>query len=116
MVPPKRILFVKFYREPSGREPVREWLLKLDPKDRKIIGYDIKLVQEGWPIGMPLVGPLGNKLWEVRTDLDNRIARVIFMIDRSYMMLLNGFIKKSQKTPQAEIDLANKRAKNVMKA
>jgi len=61
------VLKVSFYRELSGKEPVREWLLDLQKEDRKIIGEDIKEVQYGWPLGMPLVGPLSKGLWEVRS-------------------------------------------------
>ena len=99
-----------FYRTDSGREPVREWLQGLKPADRKIIGEDIKDVEFSWPIGMPLVRSLGRDLWEVRSNLTgSKIARVVFCVDESRMVLLHGFIKKSQKTPQKEIDLALKR-------
>ncbi|TSA58585.1 MAG: type II toxin-antitoxin system RelE/ParE family toxin [Methylophilaceae bacterium] len=54
-------------------------------------------------------------MWEVRSDLgSNRIARVIFCIGHDGMILLHGFIKKTQKTPQADIDLALKRKREVM--
>jgi len=70
----------RFYRSDAGREPVREWLKGLDPEDRKALGEDIKDVEFSWPIGMPLVRPLGNELWEVRSSLPRgRIARVIFL-------------------------------------
>ena len=101
-----------FYRTDGGREPVREWLQGLEPADRKIVGEDIKDVEFSWPIGMPLVRSLGRELWEVRSSLTGRkIARVIFCVDESRMVLLHGFIKKSQKTPQKDIDLALKRKK-----
>ncbi len=105
---------VIFYTEDSGREPVRLWLQELDREDRRRIGADIRSVQIDWPIGYPLVSPLGHKLWEVRTALDNRIARVIFILHNGAMVLLHGFIKKTQKTPQGELELALKRAKKVM--
>jgi hypothetical protein len=57
-----------FYRLDSGKEPVREWLKELEPEDRKTIGEDIKDVEFSWPIGMPLVRPLGRELWEVRSS------------------------------------------------
>jgi phage-related protein len=99
-----------FYRSDSGREPVREWLKGLDPEDRKATGEDIKDVEFSWPISMPLVRSLGRELWEVRSSLpDGRIARVIFCIDQERMVLLHGFIKKTQKTPQHDIELALKR-------
>jgi phage-related protein len=100
----------RFYRSDSGREPVREWLKSLESEDRKVIGEDIKDVEYSWPIGMPLVRSLGRELWEVRSRLPRgRIARVIFCIEGEHLVLLHGFIKKSQKTPQREIDLALQR-------
>ena len=99
-----------FYRLESGREPVREWLKKLEPGDRKAIGKDIKDVEFSWPIGMPLIRPLGREPWEVRSNLrGGRIARVLFCVAQERMMLLHGFIKTTQKTPQRDIDLALKR-------
>ncbi|WP_223146667.1 type II toxin-antitoxin system RelE/ParE family toxin [Methylomonas albis] len=85
----------------------------LSAQDRKTIGEDIKTVQFGWPLGMPLVDHLDGDIWEVRIKLDNRIARVLFVIDKQTMILLHGFIKKSQKTPKAEIDLAKQRLKTL---
>ncbi len=97
-----------FYRTEAGGEPVREWLKGLSPEDRKRIGEDIKTVEFGWPLGMPVCRPLGDGIYEVRTRLaQNRIARVLFYIDKkSRMVLLHGFIKKTQKTPQEDLDLA----------
>jgi len=91
---------------------VREWLKGLEPDERKVLGEDIKDVEYSWPIGMPLVKSLGRDLWEVRSNLPRgRIARVIFCAERDCMVLLHGFIKKTQKTPQREIDLALRRRK-----
>ena len=101
-----------FYRSDSGREPVREWLKCLNPADRKIIGEDIKDVEYAWPLGMPLVRSLGQDLWEVRSHLSgSRIARVIFCVDAGRLVLLHGFIKKSQKTPKNDMELARRRQK-----
>jgi phage-related protein len=103
-----------FYELPSGRVPVREFIRSLDTDDRKIVGEDIKDVEFSWPIGMPLVRGLGAGLWEVRSDLmRGRIARVLFCIDKGRMVLLHGFIKKTQKTPQADLDVALKRKKDL---
>ena len=91
---------------------MRDWLKELDPEDRKAIGEDIKDAEFSWPIGMPLVRPLGHALWEVRSSLPRgRIARVLFCVEQGHMVLLHGFIKKTQKTPQHDIDLALKRKK-----
>ncbi len=104
------ILTVRFFRTSPGNEPVREWLKGMDREDRKIIGEDIKLVQFRWPLGMPLVRKMKAELWEVRSKLDNgSIARTFFFVKDKEMILLHGFIKKSRKTPQKEIELARVR-------
>lgn len=101
-----------FFALPSNREPVRDWLRDLSEADRKAIGEDIKDVEFSWPIGMPLCRHLGNGLWEVRSDLPlGRIARVIFCVRGGKMVLLHGFIKKTQKTPLADREIAMKRMK-----
>lgn len=113
---PKKIQAV-FYRPKAGHEPVRDWLKEdLSAEDRKIVGVDIATVEYGWPVGMPTCRPLGhNGLREVRSSLPGkRIARVIFCIVDDRMVLLSGFIKKTQKTPQSEIDKAAKRMKEIV--
>ena len=103
-----------FYVLPSGREPVREWLRSLSADDRKIVGEDIKDVEFAWPIGMPLCRPLSRGLWEVRCSLtQGGIARVIFCEHEGKMVLLHAFIKKTQKTPAADLELAIKRRKEI---
>ncbi len=105
---------VVFYQTPMGTEPVREWLKSLNKNDKIIIGEDIKTVEFGWPIGMPTCKGLGKGLYEVRSNIsDNKIARVIFTIVGHYMVLLHGFIKKSQQTPKPDMDLALKRMKEL---
>ena len=103
------ILSVAFFRTASGNEPTREWLKSLPREERRIIGENIKAVQFGWPLGMPLVRKLDKDLWEVRSHLPDRIARVIFTTGESQMVLLHGFIKKSQKTPHEDLKLAKTR-------
>jgi len=103
-----------FYINSNSKKPVREWLLSLDKVDRKTIGEDIKTVEYGFPIGMPTCRKLGSKLYEVRSNIsDKRIARVIFTVMSGYMILLHGFIKKTQKTPKSDIELALKRQKEI---
>lgn len=102
----------RFYRTAAGAEPVRDWLKGLEVEDRRNIGMDFKDVEYGWPLGMPLCRSIGHGLWEVRSSISHgRIARVIFCVEQSEMILLHGFIKKTQKTPQQDIDLALKRKK-----
>ncbi len=103
-----------FFQTASGAEPVREWLKDLDDKDRRVVGEDIATVEYGWPVGMPICRPLGDGLWEVRSSLPSRReARIIFSIIEEQMVLLHGFIKKTQKMPKAELDLALKRLKDI---
>jgi len=103
-----------FYQSANRNEPVREWLLDMSKEDRLAIGTDIKTVEYGWPVGMPTCKPMKNGLFEVRTDLSsNRIARVLFFIINEEMVLLHGFIKKTQKTPDKDLDIAKKRKKEV---
>lgn len=110
----ERKLTVAFFRSDSRNEPVRDWLLSLPKRDRKTIGDDILKVQYCWPIGKPLVGNLGNGLWEVRSQLEKRIARVIFCVESATMVLLHGFIKKAQKTPPRELEVALKRKNQLL--
>lgn len=109
------ILSVTFFRTEAGSEPVREFLRELAPEDRKIIGTDIKEVQFGWPLGMPLVWKMEKGLWEVRCHLEGRIARVLFTVMKGNMVLLHAFIKKAQKTPRSELDTARARKTKLFK-
>jgi len=103
-----------FFRTENETEPVREWLKELTKADKKVIGEDITTVQYGWPLGMPLVDHLGQGLWEIRTRLSGgRIARIIFFMDSNTMVLVNGFIKKTRKTPISELELSRKRKKAI---
>lgn len=109
------ILSVTFFRTEAGSEPVREFLRELTPEDRKIIGTDIKEVQFGWPLGMPLVRKMEKGLWEVRCHIEGRIARVLFTVMKGHMVLLHAFIKKAQKTPRSELDTARARKTKLFK-
>ena len=109
----KPTLDVRFFVTDAGSEPVREWLKSLPAIERKAIGEDIKTVQLGWPLGMPLVRNLGDGIWEVRIKLEIRIVRVLFALEQSTMVLLHGFIKKQQTTPKPDLDLAKDRLKQL---
>ena len=100
-----------FFRSANGSEPVREWLKELPKEDRKAIGEDIAYVQYKWPIGKPRVGHLRGDTWEVRTSLGNRIARTLFAVQAGQLILLHGFIKKTQRAPDRAIELAGRRLK-----
>ncbi|QOT74658.1 type II toxin-antitoxin system RelE/ParE family toxin (plasmid) [Sphingobium fuliginis] len=110
---PQRIELV-FYRTEAGNMPVRDWLLGLDEAHRREIGQDLQRVQFRWPVGMPLVRPMGKGLFEVRTSLpDGTIARVLFCFHGGELYALHGFIKKAQKTPAGDLDIARKRQKEI---
>ncbi len=103
-----------FYRTWNGVEPVRDWLRGLPDDDRHKIGTDLMTVQFGWPVGMSVCRPLGDGLWEVRTDLPSRrIARILFFAGEGRLGIVHDFIKKTQKTPPEDIELARKRKKEM---
>jgi len=111
---PKKIS-AAFFRSATGSEPVRDWLKNdLDTADRRIVGGDIATVEYGWPVGMPVCRALGKGLYEVRSRLSsNRIGRVIFCFQDNSMVLLHGFIKKTQTTPKVDIEIARSRQKEI---
>jgi phage-related protein len=116
MNPPKftartKVIEAKFWRHANGKtEPVRDWLLAMPAEDRKNIGGDIQRVECEWPTGMPLVKSLSGGLFEVRSSLpSNKIARTIFGVDDGKLVLLHGFLKTTQKTPTADLELARDR-------
>jgi phage-related protein len=106
--PPK--VPVVFYRTAAGREVIRDWLRALDEGARNAIGQDLMRVQYRWPVGMPLCRAMGDGLWEVRSELPNaRIARLFFSVIGGRIVVLHGFIKKTQKTPASDFALARRR-------
>jgi len=115
-VPDPRPLPVVFFRTEDGNEPMREWLKKLPANERRIIGEDLKTLQFRWPLGMPLVRSHGNGLWELRSNLLTRIARCLFYVPKGRIVVLHGFIKKTQKTPPEDKALALKRKNAHRKA
>lgn len=102
-------LRVIFYTTEHGNEPVRRLLQSLEDVDKKIIGEDIKTLQFGWPIGMPLSKKVDTDLWEIRSRLHSCIFRILFSVVGNHIVLLHGFIKKSNKIPLVEIHTARKR-------
>ncbi|MCE0505223.1 type II toxin-antitoxin system RelE/ParE family toxin [Roseivivax sp. GX 12232] len=109
-------LVAAFFRTERGGEPVRDWLKSLPVEDHKQMGGAIMAAEYGWPIGLPTCRPLSGHagLWEVRAALsDGRIGRVIFTLAGGRMVLLHGFVKKSQKTPRRDIALARTRQRTL---
>ncbi|HCC36005.1 MAG TPA: hypothetical protein DEQ02_10435 [Ruminococcaceae bacterium] len=107
--PSRKVLSVYFFKTPSGNEPVKDWLKRREPDEKKAIGEDIKAVEYSWPVGYPQVRKLDKDLWELRTNLPTGICRVFFTVWKGRMILLHAIIKKSQKTPQQDLELAKKR-------
>jgi phage-related protein len=87
--------------------------VELSAADRKIVGTDIRTVEFGWPLGMPVCRPMGNGLYEVRSNIHDGIARVLFCIHGGSMVLLHGFVKKSQKIPAADLELGLRRKREM---
>lgn len=108
-MPAGRPLQVVFFRLDSGREPVREWLKGMDQPSRRSIGEDVKTVQLGWPVGMPLARKMADGLWELRSRIPAGIARTFFTVQGRNIVLLHGFVKKAQKTPSNELTIAKRR-------
>lgn len=102
-----KVISIVFYKLSNDKEPVKYWLLKLDRQDRLTIGQEIKTFEIGWPLGMPVVRKLEKDLWEVRCSLSSqRIARILFTVFRQKMVLLHGFIKKTQNPPANDLNKA----------
>ena len=95
-----------FYQSGSGRQPVREWLHRLDAASRQRLGRDLRQLQLGWPVGMPLVRKLDKNLWELRSRLPVGIARLLFTVHGRKIIALHGLIKKSKKLPLHDLNLA----------
>ena len=105
----------EFFQSDRSREPVREFLRAIPKDDRKVIGEDIRVVEYGWPIGMPTCDRLGKKLYEVKSTAGKREYRILFSVYGSRMVLFHAFVKKTQKTPAREINLALDRRRELEK-
>ena len=110
----RKALAAFFFKTPAGNEPVKDWLKLRSPEEKKAIGEDIKAVEFSWPVGYPQVTKLDKDLWEIRTNLPDGICRVFFTVWKKYMILLHCIIKKSQKTPRQDLNLAKKRRDMIM--
>jgi phage-related protein len=103
---------VLFYETASGNQVILDFIRELSAEERKIVGENLKTVQIGFPMGLPLCRPLGDGLYEIRSSLPSkREFRLIFFFDRTRQVLLvvHALFKKSAKLPKADLDLARKR-------
>lgn len=103
---------VIFFKTDGGNEPALDFIKELPKDDRSKIGFELKTLQIGFPVGMPLCRALGDGLFEMRTSLPStREARLLFLTHGQKLIVLSGFIKKSQKTPESEMRTARERKK-----
>lgn len=110
------MLGVYFFRTDAGNEPVLDWLRELSADDRRLVGEDLRTVQIGWPLGMPLCRSLGDGLYEVRSSITgNRITRLVFFQHGSRLVIVEGFIKKSRTTPADILKLAKRRRSEFLR-
>ena len=102
----------------SGQRAGPGWLRSLDKEVRLEIGSDLKTIQEDWPASnrKPLVDSFGAGLYELRTKVERNQYRVLFCIHESMIVLLHGFMKKTQKTSPADIALARTRQREIVTA
>ena len=115
-----------FYKTDGGNEPVKDELLKLGRPTKTMIGEDVKFVEYNWKVDRPYVDQLkkGNgstekTIYEVRSKVEDgnvkKEYRILFFVFNDLMILTHIFLKKSQKTPKAEIDVAWDRMKKWIK-
>ncbi|MBS6702632.1 MAG: type II toxin-antitoxin system RelE/ParE family toxin [Clostridiales bacterium] len=101
---------VFFYDKEDGTEPAKEFLLGLDTKMRAKMLRTISLLADNGPdLREPFSKPLGDGIFELRAKVGSDISRVLyFFIVGRRVILTNGFIKKTQKTPAAEMERAKR--------
>jgi phage-related protein len=99
---------VEFYADADGDSPVLDWYESLDEKTKaKLIWIFQLLENNGIEVGMPYIKPLGDKLYEIRADVNRNAFRVVyFLYTGRRFILLHGFQKKTQKTPTKELSRA----------
>lgn len=107
----KEPLSTVFFKTEQGNQPCRDFILSLSQDDKREVGARIFEVQKGFPMGLPLVRKMSSDLWEIRVNITDGICRIFFTIAEDFMVLLHGFVKKTQKTPQNELITAQNRLK-----
>ena len=102
---------IEFYNTESGKNVILEFLEGLSEKHRARAIREIELLEEfGINLTMPHVKKIDGKLWELRIKTFSNISRIFYFISiNNKIVLLHGFIKKTEKTPECEKDIARKR-------
>lgn len=105
-----------FYQKEDGTEPAKEFLLGLDkPMRAKMLRAIVMLQDLGYDLREPYSKPIGDGIFELRARAGTNISRVLyFFVVGQRAVLTNGFIKKTQKTPEKEIELAQKYRKDYL--
>lgn len=105
---------IRFYKTPAGNEPARDFLKDQGKEDRKKIGGDLLRVQETYPkVGMPLVEPVGKKIWAIRINLPGHWVRIFYIVWQKSIVLLHAVLKKTNKLDQDDLEIAQERAKDL---
>lgn len=113
----KKSFDVEFYEKENGEVPVKSFLLSLNDKMLAKIFRIIDVLQDYGPkVRMPHSKALGDGLFEIRAKQGSDISRVLyFFYIGKKIILTNGFVKKTQKTPKGEIELAKKFREDYLK-
>lgn len=108
---------VEFYSTSDDNSPVLDWYESLDDKAKAKLIWIFQLLEtNGIEVGMPYIKPLGDKLYEVRADVNRNTFRVVYFLHTGRrFILLHGFQKKTQKTPEKELERARKYLEDFIK-
>ena len=108
---------VVLYETEDGKTPVEDWMDSLDPKMRaKLIAMLLLLEEKGNALRKPYTESLGDGIFELRAIQGNNISRALFFFYFNQRIIVtNGFIKKQQKTPANEIQLAKERRLDLLR-
>lgn len=107
---------VEYYEKEDGTFPAEEFILSLDAKMQAKIFRELELLETfGNELREPHSKPLGDGIYEIRAKVASDITRVLyFFVVNKKIILTNGFVKKTQKTPDSEITLAKKYRKDYL--
>ena len=108
---------VNFYKSSSGKSPIIDFLDSLSGKQAQKITWVLGIIEESRIVPRQYFKKLINtdNIWEVRVISSSNIFRLLGFFDGNNLVILtNGFVKKTQKTPKKEIKLAEKRKKGYL--
>lgn len=105
---------VEYYERSDGTRPAEEFILSQDNKMQAKLFITLEFLEDKGPLlREPYSKPLGDGIFEVRAKQGSDISRVLyFFVVGKKIILTNGFVKKTQKTPPGEIDRAKRYRKD----